>query len=133
MQFLAEIIQTTPLTIHFSLYNPSDSEGPCYVPRMLGPLGYFVHVEVSLGKTLVYRTRKPKVKLKLHPDRAESYCALEPGYTHGIVFEIDAFEPAPGDHRLTLSYSNLQFDGFPGHALGAMTYTVTLPLYIDGS
>ena len=132
MQYLAVILQASPLTIHFGFYNPEDSEDPCYVPRMLDPLGYFVSLDVRDGKTSVYRTERPKVRLKLHPDRAESYHALEPGYTHGIVFEIDDFEPDPGSYSLKLTYSNRQFNGFPGHPLGEMTYKATLPLYIDG-
>lgn len=131
MQYLAEIIQTSPLTIHFSFHNPEDNDGPAYVPKLLRPLGYFVSLEMKEGQKTLYRTHQPKVKLKLHPDRAESYYALEPGYTYGVVLQAEEFKASPGDYQLDISYSNQQFKGFPGHPLGEMTFQTTLPVHID--
>src|SRR5437870_872365 len=98
MQCLVAITRTRPLTVHFSLYNPPGSEGPVYIPRLLVPLGAFVSLKVTdLLDQVVFETFPPKLNLKLHPSRPESYFALEPGYTYGVVLEAkDADELAPG-------------------------------------
>jgi hypothetical protein len=131
VQYLATITQTTPLTIHFSLYNPAESEGPVDVPRLLGPLGYFVSVEImDENHQVVYQSYPPKVKLKLDPSRPESYQVLEPGYTYGIVLKVEDFQPAPGDYQLSVAYSNQNFRGYPGHELGEMAYRATLSFHL---
>lgn len=127
MQYLVSITRILPLTIHFSLYNPHDSDGPVYIPRLLGPLGYFVSLEITdEDNKVVYHSEKPKAKLKLHPSRSTSYQALEPGYTYGIVFEVEDFRPTPGRYEISIAYSNQEFRGFPGNELGQMTYLTKL-------
>src|ERR671923_3084039 len=100
MQYLATIAGTRPLAIHFSLYNPPESDGPVYVPRLLGPLGAFIGIEVmDAARTSVYQSKKPKLGLKLHPARAESYHILDPAYTYGIVLTVADLRLAPGDYQ----------------------------------
>ncbi len=131
MHYLAAITETRPLTFHFSIHNPEDAGGPMYVPKPLGPFGYFIQVEANDAEDkTVYRSTKPKVRLKLHPSRPESYDALEPGYTRGIVFQVEGLGQLEGDYHLKLTYSNLDFKGFPGHWLGEMSYETSLPFHI---
>jgi hypothetical protein len=132
MQCLVAIIRARPLTVHFSLYNPADSNGPVYIPRLLTPLGAFVSFQVvDLVEHVVYETLLPKFKPKLDPSRAESYYPLEPGYTYGIVLETeDANDVAPGNYQLHMRYSNLQFRGTEEHPLGEMSYNAVLPLHL---
>lgn len=130
MQYLAAITQARPLTVNFSLYNPPDSDGPLYVPRLLTPLGSFVRLQVTDAREqVVYETERSKIKLKLDPSKAESYYSLEPGYTYGAVFELDKEELAlpAGEYQLQLTYSNLQFQGFEGHPIGELRHETTLP------
>ena len=131
MQYLAAITETHPLAFHFSMHNPDNADGPVYVPKLLGPLGYFIEVEAknSDGKT-VYRSIKPKVRLKLHPSRPESYDLLEPGYTHGIVLQEEELGGDAGQYSLKLTYSNMEFKGFPGHLLEEMAFEANLAFNI---
>jgi len=131
MHYLAAITETSPLTFHFSIHNPGEANGPIYVPKLLGPFGYFIEVEAKdTEDQTVYRSTKPKVRLKLHPSRQESYYALEPGYTHGIVFQVEEMGQAAGDYHLKLTYSNMEFTGFSGHSLGEMSFETILPFHI---
>lgn len=131
MHYLAAITETRPLTFHFSIHNPGDANGPICVPKLLGPFGYFIEVEAkdAQDKT-VYRSTKPKVRLKLHPSRPESYDFLEPGYTHGVVFQVDEMGQVAGDYNLKLTYSNMEFRGFPQNPLGEMSFETILPFHI---
>jgi len=132
MQYLVALTQTRPIAIHFSFYQPPEREAPVYVPKLLGPLGAFVQVEVRREKKgVVYQSQKPKINLKLHPSRAESYHLLEPGYTYGIVLQVEELQLEPGDYQLYLSYSNLPFQGFPGYTLGELSYSTTLSFQVD--
>lgn len=133
MNFLVMINQTRPLTIHFSFYNPYTSDGAVYIPRLLGPPGAFISITVSdtTAQRVIYQSTKPKIALKLNPSKAESYYALEPGYTYGIMFVVERLHLSPGNYRLDLKYSNVPFYGFPEHPVGEITYQTTLPLHID--
>jgi hypothetical protein len=127
MEYLVSIIKTNPLTLHFSFYNRNNGEEVVYVPRPLGPLGYFISLEITNQyNEVVHKTYKPKVKLKLHPERETSYHALESGYTYGIAFEVEDFVPVPGTYHIALRYSNQEFKGFASNLLGDMTYEATL-------
>jgi hypothetical protein len=129
MQYLAAITQTFPPTLHFSLYNSENN--PVYIPRLLGPLGYFITVEImDENNKVVYRSSTPKAKPKLYPSKPESYQTLEPGYTCGIVLTVEGYEPAPGEYRVSIKYSNLEFRGFPGHSLGKLTYSTMLSFHV---
>ena len=123
MDYLVSIVRPSPLVIHFSFHNANGDAMPAFVPRLIGPLGYFISLEITAENgAVVYETFKPKIKLKLHPDRQESYLALESGYTYGSVLTVEDFSPSPGAYRIALAYSNEGFRGFPGHALGEMRY-----------
>lgn len=123
MDYLATIIKTSPLKLHFCFHNPSDAGGPAYVPRILGPLGYFVELEIfNQYDELVHETFAPKIKLKLNPKKQESYISIDPGYTYGSVLEIEDFTPVPGNYQVALTYSNQEFDGFKNNSLGEMQY-----------
>jgi len=132
MQALATITHTDPLTLHFSLCNPPDSGESVYVPRPLGPLGYFVAIVITdQDDQIVYESDKPKVKLKLHPSRPESYLSLEPGYTHGILLTLDDVQLAPGAYQISMAYSNQEFRGFPEYSLGEMTLDTKLKFQVS--
>ena len=63
MDYLVSIIRTSPLLIHFSFYNADHDGGTIYVPRPLGPLGYFISLTISdAGNELVYETFKPAMR-----------------------------------------------------------------------
>jgi len=67
-------------------------------------LGYFISLEVFDQDSLqVYQTYRPKVKPKLDPSRAESYIALEPGYTCGISLALEGFDPELGIYQVAIS------------------------------
>jgi hypothetical protein len=119
MECLVAIVTTHPLALHVSLYNPPTAATSLHVPRSLKPLGAFMHVEVrDRSGTLVYETQPPKFAPKLEVSHAESYVALEPGYSYGVLLECDAPPLPPGDYRVEVSYSNLQFRGFSDHFIG---------------
>lgn len=131
MRYLVAVTETRPLSIHFSLGNPPGSDEPVYVPKPLGPLGAFVRlaVEDAEGKVL-YQTGTSKVRLKLDPDKAESYQALDPGYTHGVVLVVEDLRLEPGDYRLHVEYANGPYRGLPEHPLGELAHDVTLPFRV---
>jgi hypothetical protein len=132
MRYLVAVTETHPLSIHFSLHNPPGSDEAIYVPKPLGPLGAFVRVAVEdADGDVVHRTVIPKIRLKLDPNKAESYLVLEPGYTHGVVLTVEGLRLEPGDYRLRVEYSNLPYRGFAGHPLGELAHDVTLPLRVD--
>ena len=119
MHCLMEIVNTHPLTLHFNLYNPPEAAAPVYVPRSLKPLGAFVQAEVrDRDDAVVHKTQPPKFAPKLDASQAMSYVAIDPGYSYGVLLEFDDLPLPPGDYRMEVSYSNLQFRGFPGHDLG---------------
>lgn len=131
MQYLVETIETSPLTFHFSFYNPEHSEEIIYVPKLLRPLGYFIRLQVKEGMNILYQTNKPKVKLKLHPGRRDSYLAIEPGYSYGAILKVEDFLVPSGIYHLHLTYSNDEFKGFRNHSLGEMEYETMLPIHVD--
>lgn len=127
---LVTILNNQPLAIHFSLYNPPGSTRAAYIPRVLGPLGAFVNIEVlDASDRVIFKSTKPKAALKLHPDRAESYLALEPGYSCGIVLVIDNLKVPPGEYRLHVSYSNQPFRGIPDRPVGDLDFEMTQPFF----
>ena len=120
-----------PLTILFGLYNPPAARGPVTVPRGLAPLGYFVELRVTRDDgRLVYASEEPKTALKLHPDRPSSYRDLDPGYLHGVVFEVADLELPPGSYALDLSYSNREFRGPPEARIGSLSYRLQVRLQV---
>lgn len=78
-----------------------------------------MHIEVrDSSGSLVYETQPPKFAPKLEISHPESYIGLEPGYSYGVLLECDAPPLPPGDFRVEVSYSNLQFRGFSGNFIG---------------
>lgn len=131
MNYLTTIIQTSPLTLHFGFHHPAESESPVSVPRLLTPLGYFVSIVITgEKKQIVYESDRPKVKPKLHPARPESYLQLEPGYTYGVMLEVEDFQPARGVWQMTVTYSNREFQGFAEHPIGELIYQTNLAFKI---
>ena len=119
MMCLATLLTTRPLVLQVSLFNPQEALGPIFVPRSLQPLGAFIRLQLTdFRSTIVHETSLVKFAPKLHPSRPESYVALEPGYIYGAVFECPIPELSPGDYRLKIRYSNLEFQGYPGGEIG---------------
>jgi len=132
MKFLVSVVETQPVVLHFSIVNPRTSEKTIYVPRLLRPLGYFIRLKISdFEDRLVYRTHVPKAKPKLHPDRQDSYLAIDPGYSYGAVLEVEDFTPAAGTYQLALSYSNREYLGFSDHPLGEITCRIKLSFEVS--
>ena len=131
LAYLVEVRGTRPLVVHFALCNPPGAAGPVRVPRVLRPAGAFVEMEVRAadGRT-VWRTERPKIGLKLHPDRPESYLALEPGYTFGALLEADAPELAPGEYLLEVSYASRPYNGPGGAPGGELRHRSTVPFRV---
>ena len=131
MNYLVNIIGAQPLTLHFSLHNPEQAGGATLVPRMLEPLGAFVSVVVrgSEGNE-VCRTHPPKFTPKLKPSLASSYMELEPGYSYGVVLVVEDCALAPGNYEVEVSYTNRDYRGPDGNAIGALTHAKTLPLRV---
>jgi hypothetical protein len=120
-----------PLEILFGLYNPPSASRPVAVPRPLAPLGFFVSLRVTREDgRLVYASEEPKARLKLHPDRAASYRELDPGYFHGVVFEVADLELPPGSYALDLSYTNREFRGPPEARIGSLSYRLQVRLEV---
>jgi hypothetical protein len=132
MNYLVSVLESSPLMIHFSFHHPAHAEAPAYVPRLLSPLGYFISIEITNSKKdVVYASSKPKIKLKLHPDRPDSYLALDPGYTYGYALTVADFSAGAGTYHAAITYSNQEFRGFPEHSLGEMTHTTRLTFRVD--
>jgi hypothetical protein len=132
MNYLVHIIAAQPLTIHFSLHNPEQADGATLVPRMLEPLGAFVSVVVrGPGGDEVCRTHPPKFTPKLKPSQESSYVEIEPGYSHGVVLVVEDCELSPGHYEVDVSYSNRDYRGPDGSAIGELTHTETLPLQVN--
>ena len=128
MDYLTSITKTAPLSVHFSLYNPEGAPGPAYVPLMLEPVGAFVEVIVrDASGEVVFETYRPKFK----PDRDESYLAVEPGYSYGVVLELEDCELAPGKYELEVTYSNGEYRGSSARPVGVLSFATTLPLTIN--
>lgn len=128
MDYLVTILDTRPLTLHVSLHNPVDATKPVLVPRLLAPLGAFVNVTVldELSAT-AWESPRPKLGLKLHPDRRESYLELEPGYSHGIVFRLEGVPVPAGLCTARVSYSNGPYTGPTQQPIGALTFETAVP------
>lgn len=119
LECLVAILATDSLTLHISLHNPGTAAAPVYVPRSLKPLGAFVRVEVrDLDGAVVYATQRPKFTPKLEPLHVDSYVEVEPGYSYGVLFECTTVSLPSAEYRVDVSYSNLQYRGFPGHFIG---------------
>jgi len=119
IECLTTIVTTHPLVLHASLHNPPTAATSVHVPRSLKPLGAFIQVKVTdHSGVLIYETQPPKFAPKLEVSHAESYVTIEPGYSYGVLLECDAPPLLPGDYRVEVSYSNLQFRGFSGHFIG---------------
>jgi hypothetical protein len=129
MQYLASILQPTPLTIHFSLQN--DAPEPAWIPRVLRPLGIMVQVEVRSDRgKVVYENPAVRATWKLQPDSDDSYQQLEPGYTFGVVLPVDDFEPENGRYEVRLSYTNAPYRGTPARNVRDMRFSTTLQLVV---
>lgn len=113
--------------LHISLYNPVRTTKPVLVPRLLTPLGAFVKVTVlDEGGAIVWETSQPKLGLKLHPGRRESYLELEPGYSHGVVFLLEEVPVPAGPCELQVSYSNGPYTGTHDQPVGVLAYHTAL-------
>lgn len=119
LECLVAVLATDPLTFHISLHNPGTAAAAVYVPRSLKPLGAFVRVEVrDLDGAVMYATQPPKFTPKLDPFHVDSYVEVEPGYSYGVLLECTAVSLSSAEYRVDVSYSNLQYRGFPGHVIG---------------
>ena len=131
MEYLISILKASHFLVFFSFHNPDTNLEAAYVPKPLEPLGYYIAVEVfDRDSVQVYQTYRPKVKPKLDPSRAESYIALEPGYTYGISLELEGFDPKPGIYQIAITYSSQQFQGFDGHPLGEILHREVVSLEV---
>ena len=123
LELAVEIVTSRPLSIRCSLRNPPEATRPQLVPRTLEPLGLFVMLTVvdDAGR-VVFETDRAKAKLKLHPDRAECYLAVEPGDAFGVVFEVPLRELdlGPGRHRVEATYTNGPFVGPEESPIGVL-------------
>lgn len=129
MQYFARIVESDPLTIHFSLYN--DGPEPAWIPRVLRPLGIMVQVEVRSGRgKVVYENPTVRATWKLQPGDDESYQQLEPGYTFGVVLPVDDFEPESGTYEVRLSYTNAPYRGTAARKVETLRYATTLSLTV---
>ena len=131
MEYLTRVLGSRPLTIHFCLYNPAQTNRPVYIPRVLGPPGVFVTVEISdaAGK-VVYEGPTVRATHRLDPADPASYRELEAGYTAGVVLEVNDFEARAGRYEVRLKYSNRPFMGTPTTPVGTLTHEATLALDI---
>ncbi len=125
------VIGLRPLTIQFSLFNPGDSEGPAYVPLLLVPLGVFIRMRIddASGQT-VYRNPVTKATFTYHPDDAESYLELQPGYSYGTVIVPEHLDLAPGRYTLHLEYANRQYRGTPTTPVGELNAMAEVPFEV---
>jgi hypothetical protein len=129
LELLVAVVATRPLTVHVSLHNPATAAGPVLVPRPLTPLGAFVTLAVVDGRgSVVWESRRPKLGLKLHPDRRESYLELDPGYSHGVVVRSDGVTLPDGPCELRVSYSNGPYTGPSEAPIGELALAAVAPL-----
>lgn len=125
---LVAVVEARPLSVHFSLLNPSEAEEPIRVPATLGPAGAFVTLSIADGDGRpVYATERPKLKLKLDPARPESYVTLQPGYSFGTLFVLDPDELwlDPGEYTLSAAYENHEFSGPSDNPIGELSCSST--------
>lgn len=129
MQYIATILESSPLTLHFSLHN--DDPEPVWIPRVLRPPGIMIQVEVrSESGRVVLENPSVRATWKLQPDADDSYQRLEPGYTFGTILRLDEFDAAPGRYEVRISYSNAPYRGTPSRKVAALRYSAMLPLVI---
>lgn len=129
MEYLTAVVERQPLTIHFSLLNPTGAPAAIWVPRMLEPLGAFVTVTVRDGMgAVVCQTHRPKFTPKLKPSADDAYLELVPGQSHGALLTVDDCALAPGAYRVTVGYTNLDYRGTTARPIGALSYETTLAL-----
>jgi hypothetical protein len=131
VQVLATVVGTAPLTVHFSLHNPAETNHPVAVPRTLAPLGVFVRGTVRDAKRrVVYDGPDVRATHRIDPGSPTSYLDLGAGYTFGAVFEFDEVNLPAGDYVLTLSYANDPFLGTPEKPVGPVRLKATLPFRV---
>lgn len=131
-ELLVHLVRSAPLHLQVSLHQPSRADRSAWVPRLLEPLGAFLAVRVrSTSGSLVYETSVPKFKPKLRPDRDASYLALEPGYTYGIVVELDLPDVTPGRYRVQVQYTNLMYRGTADRPVGTLGLTAERELVLE--
>lgn len=134
MEYLARIVRLRPLTIHFCLHNPAETNRPVYIPRTLGPLGVFVDIEVRERegeRRVVYEGPTVRATYRLAPGRDDSYQPLEAGYTFGVMLKADDFDAPPGEYELTLRYANAPFEGTPNAPVGKLIFEGTQAFEVD--
>lgn len=134
MQCLLEVVESGPLVVRFSLFNPATAKSAQLVPRTLVPIGLFVTLAVrdESGEEL-YKSERPKAHLKLHPDRAESYLSLEPGYSFGALLSVeeDELHLGPGHYKLSATYTNGVFKGPNDAPIGSLACTCEQDLAVS--
>lgn len=121
LRYEVEVAALRPLRLTFRLRQPASEEGEAFVPRLLGPLGYFVEVEVAtLAGERMYATTQPKVKMKLRPGDDDSYVALAPGEAFGEDFEGDEIDDRAGEYVVSVRYSNRDYRGTDACPVGEL-------------
>jgi hypothetical protein len=127
VELQARIAATNPLVLQVSLINSLDAAGSVFVPRLLTPLGAFVKVTVvDEAGDVMWASRAPKLALKLHPERLESYVELGRGYSYGITFRLPDLPRSPERCEVRVSYSNGSFTGTRDHPIGALSYEAAI-------
>lgn len=124
LELLVHVLRSAPLHVQVSLHLSSRAGEAAWVPRLLEPLGAFLTVRVrSTSGSLVLETSVPKFKPKLRPDSDASYLALDPGYTYGIVLELDVPDVTPGAYQVQVQYTNLMYRGTADRPVGTLALT----------
>ena len=132
VELLVHVLRCAPLHVQVSLHQPSRAGEAAWVPRLLEPLGAFLTVRVrSTSGPLVYETSAPKFKPKLRPDSDASYLALEPGYTYGIVLELDVPDVTPGAYRVQVQYTNLMYRGTADRPVGTLALSAEREVVLE--
>jgi hypothetical protein len=124
MDCLLAIVGHQPVAFHFSVLNPAGAGRAQLVPGTLQPIGLFVAVTITdQSGEEIYRSERPKQKPKLDPQNDASYVRLEPGYSFGTVFTIDAddLKLRSGRYRLDVVYSNDIFTGPAVNPIGSLS------------
>jgi hypothetical protein len=132
VRHLIAVAGVRPLTIHFSLYNPPESEHVAHVPRLLVPLGVFIRLRIEdASGAIVYENPITKATFTYDPADASSYQELQPGYSYGTVIVPEDVDLAPGRYTLHLEYANRQYAGSLATPVGELAATAALPFQVN--
>jgi hypothetical protein len=129
LELRAWLLAGDQLGIHVDLVNPTAAVEPRLVPRLMTPLGLLVGVTVlDEDGGMLWASTRPKAKLKLHPQRRESYIELAPGYSYGVEFRLPRVpaDRAESVTEIRLTYTNGPFTGPRKHPIGTLDLETTI-------